>query len=131
MNNRILAVGLALAIFLDTASQLLWKAAVATLPSTPDLFPVLQAIRTQPLFLLVGILFLCQLFNWLKVLQQADLSFAQPITSLSYVAVSLLSARWLDESLGLLKGIGIFCILAGVWLISQGQRLTDPAGLPP
>ena len=117
-----LAIGLALAIVLDTAGQLLWKHAVETLPHTAQLWPAVDAVLGQPLFLLVIGVFLAQLVNWLKVLDQADLSFAQPITSLSYVAVAGLSALLYGEPIGPLKALGIVCILAGVWVISQGHR---------
>lgn len=119
-----LAIGLALAIVLDTAGQLLWKYAVETLPHTASLWPAADAVLSQPLFLAVIAVFLCQLVNWLKVLDHADLSFAQPITSLSYVSVAALSALSFAEPIGPGKGLGILCILAGVWVISQGQKLT-------
>lgn len=125
-----LAIGLALAIVLDTAGQLLWKYAVETLPHSEAFWPAPGAVLAQPLFLLVIAVFLLQLFNWLRVLDQADLSFAQPITSLSYVSVSCLSAALFAEPLGPGKAAGILCILAGVWVVSQGRRLT-PAGSEP
>jgi drug/metabolite transporter (DMT)-like permease len=66
-------------------------------------------------------IFLLQLFNWLKVLEHADLSYAQPITSLSYVTVCLLSATLLDERIGLAKTIGVLCVLSGVVLVGQSK----------
>ena len=74
---------------------------------------------------IVAVIFLLQLFNWLKVLGQADLSFATPITSLSFVTVAGLSTLLFDEPVGAAKVAGILCILAGVWVISQGQRWTQ------
>ncbi len=117
-----LAIGLALAIVLDTAGQLLWKYAVETLPHTAQPWPAVDAVLGQPLFLLVIAVFLAQLINWLKVLDQADLSFAQPITSLSYVSVAGLSTLLYGEPIGPVKALGIACILGGVWVISQGHR---------
>lgn len=122
--TRTLTIGLALAIVLDTAGQLLWKYAVETLPHSQAFWPSAEAVLAQPWFLVVIALFLCQLFNWLQVLEHADLSFAQPITSLSYVTVSGLSWLLFGEALGWLKILGVLCILAGVWLISQGRRHT-------
>ncbi|MEO5340581.1 MAG: EamA family transporter [Magnetococcus sp. MYC-9] len=124
--SSLLVAALLLAILLDTAAQLLWKWAVAGLPDAADPWLLLRAVVGQPLFLIVAALFLLQLFNWLKVLDHADLSFAQPITSLSYVTVTGLSMLLFDEPLGLLKMAGILCILVGVWIISQGQPLTLP-----
>ncbi|MEO5351696.1 MAG: EamA family transporter [Magnetococcus sp. XQGC-1] len=121
-----LAIGLALAILLDTAGQLLWKWAAEALPPTPDPLSLIREAATQPLFLLVVTVFMLQLFNWLRVLDRADLSYAQPITSLSYVTVSILSALLFGETIGPLKAAGILCILFGVWIISQGNQQSSP-----
>ena len=93
---------------LDTVVQLLWKA-VAT-----EFDPVVLAV--------VVVLFVAQLFNWLRVLQMSDLSYAQPITSLSYITVLWFSVSWLGEQLDPLKIAGILLIVAGVWFISRGPH---------
>ena len=72
-------------------------------------------------------IFLSQLFNWLKVLERADLSYAQPITSLSYVSVCILSAALLHEHIGASKTIGVLCVLCGVLLVSRGKPLEEKA----
>ena len=118
-----LAIGLALATILDTAGQLLWKFCVASLPNTSGLWQTAEAVLRQPLFILLAGIFLCQLINWMKVLERADLSFAQPITSLSYVTVCILSAVLFGEHIGLAKIAGVLCVLGGVWLVSQGKPL--------
>ena len=119
-----LVFGLALAIILDTFVQLTWKVAVSTLPSLTSLWDFLGAILHRPIFLLVAALQVGQLFNWLKVLDHADLSYAQPITSLSYVSVCLCSALFLNESIDGLQTLGIGLILAGVWFISRTGHAT-------
>ena len=88
----ILALALAVAVALDTATQLLWKHAVAGLPDNASLQVAVLAVFSQPWFAVLIGLFLIQLWNWLNVLKHADLSFAQPITSLSYLTVS--AASW-------------------------------------
>ena len=104
---RKLVFQLALAIVLDTAVQLTWKAAAEPLPAL------------SPLLLVVAVLFACQLFNWLQVLETSDLSFSQPITALSLVTVFILSATYLGESVDLPKILGTGFVLAGVWFISR------------
>lgn len=123
ISRRTLAVGLALATVLDTAGQLLWKFCVASLPQSPGLWQTAEAVLRQPLFIVLAGIFLLQLFNWLKVLEHADLSYAQPITSLSYVTVCVLSAVLFGEHIGLAKIAGVVCVLGGVWLVSQGKPL--------
>lgn len=122
--TRGLAVGLTLAIILDTIGQLLWKFAVERLPDNLSLGSTIEAVAQQPWFLAVVAVFLCQLFVWLKVLENVDLSFAQPITSLSYLTVCGFSWMLFDDRIGPVKGAGILCVLAGVWLISRGKRQT-------
>ncbi len=120
-SKRLLIVGLGLAIALDTAGQLLWKVCITSLPASAQPWPIVLAVLHQPLFVVLGAIFLLQLFNWLKVLEHADLSYAQPITSLSYVTVCLLSTTLLDERIGLAKTIGVVCVLGGVVLVGQSK----------
>ncbi|HTM61471.1 MAG TPA: EamA family transporter [Burkholderiales bacterium] len=103
-----LAFRLGLAIALDTIVQLLWKVA---------------ATEFEPLVIgLVVVLFVVQLTNWLRVLELSDLSYAQPITALSYISVLGFSVAWLGEQLDPLKIAGIVLIMAGVWFISRGPH---------
>jgi drug/metabolite transporter (DMT)-like permease len=120
-----LAAGLLLAILIDTALQLVWKSAVVTLPSDGSPWLNVQAILHSPLFLFVVFLMACQFFNWLMVLGNADLSFAQPVTSLSYVTVFCLSVLYLKEATDLIQIAGIAFVLAGVWFISQTDHVTQ------
>lgn len=71
---------------------------------------------------LVVIIFIAQLINWLRVLEISDLSYSQPITSLSYISVLWFSVTWLGEQLDPLKIGGILLIMAGVWFISRGKH---------
>ena len=67
-------------------------------------------------------IFVAQLINWLRVLELSDLSYSQPITSLSYITVLGFSVIWLGEQLDPVKIAGILLILAGVWFISRGPH---------
>jgi drug/metabolite transporter (DMT)-like permease len=121
-----LAGGLLMAIMIDTAVQLMWKSAVLSLPNDGSPWLNVQAILHNPLFLFVIFLMACQFFNWLMVLGNADLSYAQPVTSLSYVSVFFLSVLYLKEAADLIQITGIIFVLAGVWFISQTDHVTQP-----
>jgi drug/metabolite transporter (DMT)-like permease len=125
--KNLLALGLGLAIALDTAGQLVWKICIAGLPADSGLWAMASAVLHQPLFVVLVAIFLSQLFNWLKVLERADLSYAQPITSLSYVTVCVLSATLLGEHIGASKTLGVLCVLCGVMLVSRGKPLEEKA----
>ena len=129
-SKHLLAAGLALAIVLDTAGQLIWKICIASLPTGFGLRSIASAALHQPLFIVLAAIFLSQLFNWLKVLERADLSYAQPITSLSYVTVCILSAILLGEHIGAAKMIGVLCVLCGVMLVSRSKPLAGTVAAP-
>lgn len=116
-------IGLALIIAMDTFVQLFWKMAAVTLPETPSLDGISVAFH-QPLFLLVVGLMICQLFIWLMVLGEADLSFAQPFFSLSRITVCLASVYFLQEIIRPAQIVGIVLVCAGAWCISRTARNT-------
>lgn len=117
------AIGLALIIAMDTVVQLVWKMAADSLPDIPlqDLFAVLL---DQPLFFLVAGMMICQLFIWLAVLGEADLSFAQPFMSISRITVCLASVYYLNERIVSAQIVGIALVCAGAWCISRTKRNT-------
>lgn len=122
-----LMIGLSAAIALDTAVQLVWKTAAARIPAAFAPAATVEAVLHAPIFIGVAVLILGQLVNWLKVLEIADLSFAQPITALSYVSVCVLSSLYFGESLDRVQVIGIVLILVGVWFISRTHPTSPPA----
>ena len=124
-----LVLGLAAAIVLDTLVQTVWKRAALTLPSNAAGDPVaaVRSVLGQPLFLAVGVLIVLQMVNWLKVLDDADVSYALPITALSYVSVAAVSAVWLHEAVTSGRIVGTLLILGGVFLVSRTDHNTLPA----
>jgi drug/metabolite transporter (DMT)-like permease len=119
-----LVIGLAVAIALDTGLQLVWKTGIADLPDTSSVRETLVAIALNPIFILVAVFMCAQLVNWLKVLDHADLSYAKPFTSLSYVTVCVLSVLLLGERIAPLQVVGILIVVAGVWCVSRTKRAT-------
>ena len=119
-----LVVGLAVAIALDTALQLVWKTGIADLPDTSSVWETAVAVVRNPIFILVVAFMAAQLVNWLKVLDHADLSYAKPFTSLSYVTVCGLSVVVLGEHIAPMQVLGIVIVVAGVWCVSMTRRET-------
>ncbi|CAN5128786.1 hypothetical protein BH10CYA1_BH10CYA1_63910 [soil metagenome] len=117
-----ICLGLSIAIILDTGVQIFWKMATQATENAP-----LMQTFAHPLFWLVVTLFLLQLANWLKVLEHADLSYSQPITSLSYISVGVISAVLFHEKPTLLQVVGISFVLVGVWFISKTDHNTVSA----
>ncbi len=119
--------GLTLAIVFDTVQQLAWKIGIVAIPETDSAWGNVESALREPLLGLVAILMVLRLINWLKVLELADLSYAQPITSLSYVTVAATSALFLQETLSTLQIVGMAVIMVGVWCISQTEHKTSPS----
>jgi drug/metabolite transporter (DMT)-like permease len=116
--------GLFIAVILDTAIQISWKSAVLQVPDTAGIWMTVILTLQQPLFWLVLCMFVAQFLNWMKVLGHADLSYAQPITALSYVTVGFCSVFFLHEKISTAHAWGILLILAGVYFISQTEHST-------
>jgi drug/metabolite transporter (DMT)-like permease len=123
-----LVAGLMAAIVIDTVLQLVWKQSALSLPATFSVAGLVGTVLHQPLIGLVVLLFAAQMINWLRVLEDADVSFAMPITALSYVTIAGFSALILHEHLTLFRMAGITLILGGVFLVSRSGYNTQPAG---
>ena len=122
--RRIVRLGLALTIVMDTLAQLSWKFAVEQVPDTIELWQGVIATFSEPWLYVALLLYIFQFFNWMIVLSHADLSYAQPITALSYVTVSGASSALFHERLSLLRLVGLVMVLLGVWFISRTSHRT-------
>ncbi len=122
--------GLVLAVGLDTCIQIAWKLSV-TGGEAASVYASVVAALHRPWFYAAMLAFGAQLFNWLRVLARADLSFAQPFTALSYVTVLILSNFALHERISWHRWGGVALILAGVVCISRTPvRTTKPSRAP-
>jgi drug/metabolite transporter (DMT)-like permease len=126
-----LVIGLAVAIALDTGLKLVWKTGIAGIPDASSLWDTVVAVALNPIFILVVVFMAAQLVNWLKVLDHADLSYAKPFTSLSYVTVCFLSVVLLGEHVAPMQIVGIVVVIAGVWCVSMTKPATRGSGAEP
>jgi drug/metabolite transporter (DMT)-like permease len=124
--RRLVWISLALTIVIDTIQQMTWKAATFHVAWDANIWQALITTFRQPLFHVTMLLYILQFFNWMKVLSNADLSYAQPITSLSYILVSVTAAVLFHEVIPLRHMTGIAMILLGVWFISSTSHRTTP-----
>ncbi len=110
-------------VSLGAIGQILLKAGANKLVdfnlSFQDLFQNLLTIMKIPQ-LLIGIIFFGLSFLlWIKVLTKAELSYAYPMVSLSYVIVGIGSAVFFNESITINKVLGISAIVAGVFILNR------------
>jgi len=125
-------IGLAIAVGLDVPVQLFWKALMLKYgdpsrgPVSPTFHHQLKWFIDQArAWALLG-LFLLQFFNWIWVLGNADLSFAQPFTALSYLIIPVCAAFYFHEHLTVLRVVGILLVLIGVIVIGTTEHRTTP-----
>jgi drug/metabolite transporter (DMT)-like permease len=108
-------------VILATAGQLLMKKGMITFGS----FPTSQLLaKIIPMFLnpfvFIGLFcFGLSAIFWLVVLSRVELSFAYPLVSVAYVLVALASWIFFKENVSLIRWIGIFTIILGVFFISR------------
>lgn len=81
----------------------------------------LKAILTNGNLIGGYLLYALATMFFIPALRGGDLSTLYPVTSLSYVWVSLLSVRFLGEKMNLLKWAGIASIMLGITLIGFGS----------
>jgi len=75
---------------------------------------------TDDTFILLGFLFyIISTFIWLSVLSRVQLSFAYPLISFGYVLTVFFSWLLLNESVSLIRWLGVMVICCGVFLISR------------
>lgn len=81
-------------------------------------------------FVLTGVVFASGFFFlYLTALSWADLSYAMPITALSYVFAAVFARAFLGEQLSWHRWIGSLLIVAGIALVVlEGRQRTSPAG---
>lgn len=124
----VVVFGLILAIALDTLVHVVWKLAVDGIPADASTMATVEGTLRSPFFYVAMLAFAAQFYNWMRVLGSTDLSFAQPITALSYVSVLAVSGAFLHEDITFNKLAGAALILVGVAFISRTPHATNGPG---
>jgi multidrug transporter EmrE-like cation transporter len=108
-------------VLLNAGAQLLLKAGVRPLgpiglQGTAAAGQVVTALMQLPV--LAGLAcYVVSVVLWIVALSRVDVSIAYPMLSIGYV-VNAVAAWWLfGETLAVQQGIGIGCILVGVFLL--------------
>ncbi|WP_445497624.1 4-amino-4-deoxy-L-arabinose-phosphoundecaprenol flippase subunit ArnF [Photorhabdus sp. SF281] len=118
-------------VLLVTIAQLLLKWGVVNLPALSlglHWFDIewLWDNRNSLVTIMAGLAgYLLSMLCWLFALKYLPLNKAYPLISLSYVFVYFMATLlpWFNETVTLLKTVGVIFILFGVWLISHPERI--------
>jgi drug/metabolite transporter (DMT)-like permease len=117
------SIGLVLAsVACGAIGQLTLKAGMNSLGPLELSINTFVSMATSPL-LLVGIaIFGVSTLLWLLALMKADLSFAYPFLSLTYIAVLLGGAILFHEKVTLPRVIGFAVIVTGVLIVARSEQ---------
>lgn len=120
-NVRTIGILLASVAF-GAVGQLTLKAGMNGLGKLQLSAETLLRMATSPL-LLVGIaIFGISTLLWLLALAKADLSFAYPFLSLTYLAVLVGGAVLFRETVTVPRVLGFVVIIAGVWIVARSEQ---------
>jgi multidrug transporter EmrE-like cation transporter len=108
---------------LNTISQIFIKKGMNAIGyfefSLQNLWTIGLKVATS-LYIFTGLT--CYVFSfifWLLTLSRMDVSLAYPLSSIGYIMTALASYFILQEKLPLIKIVGIFIIMIGVYVVSR------------
>jgi drug/metabolite transporter (DMT)-like permease len=117
------SIGLVLAsVAFGAIGQLTLKAAMNSLGGLQFSADALLRMATNPLLIIGLAIFGISTLLWLLALSKADLSFAYPFLSLTYIAVLFGGALLFHEKVTLPRIIGFAVIVAGVWIVARSEK---------
>lgn len=122
-NANLQSVGLVLAsVACGAVGQLTLKAAMNSLGSLQFSVEALLRMATNPLLIMGVAIFAVSTLLWLFALAKADLSFAYPFLSLTYIAVLVGGAVLFREAVTPMRVIGFAVIVTGVWIVARSEK---------
>ena len=117
------AVGVILAsVLLAAAGQLLFKAALNQIGHLQLSIGGFITLITNPTMLLGLAIFGVSALLWLIALMKAELSFAYPFLSLSYIIILLGGVVLFNERVTLARLAGFVLIIMGLFAVARGEQ---------
>jgi drug/metabolite transporter (DMT)-like permease len=117
------SVGLILgSVACGTVGQLVLKAGMKSLGPVQLSPDTLLHMATNPLVIVGVAIFGVSTLLWLLALMKADLSFAFPFLSLTYIGVLIGGAALFDEKVTLARIVGFAVIVTGVWIVARSDK---------
>lgn len=121
-----LLLWLALVVF-DTTFQLVMKTAGGTLDAPSASLDWLAQVVGQWRVWAAGLAYVAQFGLWMLILRRSSLSFAFPVTAVTYVSV-LLGSHWLfGDQISPLRWAGVGLIVCGVALLRDDDATAATA----
>jgi drug/metabolite transporter (DMT)-like permease len=119
--------GWLLFITVETATQVAFKYAGATLDDRSGLGRLVAHALATPVVLLGFALYFCGFLLWLTILKTVDLGRAFPMTAMVYVTTLACAVILFHERLNATRIAGVAVIALGVALLASDTRPAPPA----
>lgn len=108
---------------LTSSAQILWKIGSKTLEfNLSSILTNYHIIGGIAIYIVAGTLLILSF-------RYGEVSVLYPVIAMSYIWVSLLSVKFLGETVNGLKGIGIISIIMGIVLIGYGSKDSVPGAM--
>jgi drug/metabolite transporter (DMT)-like permease len=117
------AIGIVLAsVACGAVGQLVLKAGMNSVGQAQLNVDTLLRMATNPLLLVGLAIFFISTLLWLLALGRADLSFAYPFLSLTYLVVLIGGAYLFGDQINLLRIVGFVVIVTGVFIVARSEH---------
>lgn len=114
-----------LGVLLNTTAQLLLKAGMSQIGqfefNVANLMPIGLKVMANPPIITGLFMYVMSVGVWLLVLSRVQVSFAYPMLSIGYVVNAVAAYYLFGEPLTSMRLLGIFIIIAGVYLVSTSN----------
>jgi multidrug transporter EmrE-like cation transporter len=122
-SSNLNAIGFILGSVVSGAiGQLVLKAGMKELGPLQLSAETLVRMATNPLVIVGIAIFAVSTVLWLLALMKADLSFAFPFLSLTYIVVLFGGTVLFHEEVTLARVIGFAVIVIGVWIVARSEK---------
>jgi drug/metabolite transporter (DMT)-like permease len=122
-NRNSQAIGIVLAsVACGAVGQLVLKAGMNSVGQAQLNADTFLRMATNPLLLVGLAIFGISTLLWLFALGRADLSFAYPFLSLTYLVVLIGGAYLFGDQINLLRIVGFVVIVTGVFIVARSER---------
>ncbi|HTM63627.1 MAG TPA: EamA family transporter [Gammaproteobacteria bacterium] len=112
-------------VLLNAGAQLLLKAGMGQIGhfefSAANVVPIGIKVMANPPIVSGLALYVISVGVWLMVLSRVQVSFAYPMLSIGYVVNAVAANYLFGEPLTSMRILGIFIIIAGVYLVAQSS----------
>ncbi len=131
-NHNMSAIGIILiSVAAGSIGQLVVKQAMNGIGKVDLSVDTLTKMATSPVLWVGLVIYGLSALFWLLALMRADLSFAYPFLSLTYIAVLIGGATLLHEQIRAGRLVGFVIIIIGLLVIARSEARSTEGTAPP